>query len=198
VTSQALKDWSSDRRARIQQLLDARARVGGSGAGRRWRTEQLNWSLVLCIASEFQGFSRALHDEGAEFFVQELGHSQPAVVAVVRQALVRERRLSRGNANPGNLGADFGRFGMQFWAQMQQRYPVTKGTQVQLEALNKARNAVAHADESVIQALSDDGWPLSQLATINRFRSATDKLARAMDTVVGDHLAQYFGGKAPW
>ncbi len=54
--------WNDVSAKRIDELIHAHQRVGGVGSGRRWRTEQLNWSLILLVAAEFQRYSRSLHD----------------------------------------------------------------------------------------------------------------------------------------
>lgn len=65
MTSAALAGWQEERAERLAQLVDAHQSVGGSGPGRRVGTEQLNWALILRVASEFQGFARQLHTESA-------------------------------------------------------------------------------------------------------------------------------------
>jgi hypothetical protein len=66
VPSNAYTEWDSTRRSRFDELLDAHSEMGGKGPGRRWRTEQVNWALVVRLTGEFQGFSRDLHDEASE------------------------------------------------------------------------------------------------------------------------------------
>jgi hypothetical protein len=34
---------------------------------------------------------------------------------IVRGEFTRDRKLDKGNANPGNLGNDFNRLGLEFW-----------------------------------------------------------------------------------
>jgi hypothetical protein len=61
VTSAALRNWKTDRAAHLDRLLAARRAL--RGMNRRWVTDELNHSLILRMASEFQGFARELHDE---------------------------------------------------------------------------------------------------------------------------------------
>jgi hypothetical protein len=70
MVSAALSEWRSRRDAKLRNLLDAHIAVGGSGAGRRWATEELNHALVLRLASEFQGFCRDLHEEAVGRLVE--------------------------------------------------------------------------------------------------------------------------------
>ena len=60
--------------------------------------------------------------------------------------LVQNRKLDSGNPNPGNLGSDFNRFGLEFWDAVDQldvRNPDRRG---ELQELNVMRNAIAHHD----------------------------------------------------
>lgn len=198
MSSAALVEWQGPRQARIDELITAHARVGGVGSGRRWRTQQLNWSLVLRVAAEFQGFSRALHDEAAVYFIQEVGGLNGDLQAVLYNVVARDRLLDRGNAHPGSLGADFGRFGLDVWPTLTKRYSAASGWNEGLEQLNRARNAIAHDNTATISQLAVEGWPLSQLATVKRFRRSADRLAVGMDTVLAEHLQRLLGGPRPW
>lgn len=199
MVSDARQEWLSDRRKRIDDLLAAHATIGGTGPGRRWRTEQLNWALVLRVAAEFQGYARALHDQAVDVFVTEAAPMNTSLQGVMRLRLTEGRKLGTGNAQPGSLGSDFGRLGMQLWPELKATYgvPATLWSK-NLEALNKSRNAIAHADEPAMAELQRDGWTLSHLRTIDRFQRTTDRLTQAMDTVVSSHLVRLFGGSAPW
>ena len=85
------------------------------GPGRKWNTDQLNRSLVLAVAAEFQGFARDLHDVCVDAFVAEAAPRNAALRTVLRAQLTENRALDKWNATPGNLGADFGRFGIALW-----------------------------------------------------------------------------------
>lgn len=199
MPSGAYVQWTVLRRKHITELFDVHATVGGSGSGRRWRTQQINWAITLRIAAEFQGFSRSLHDEVVDAFAQAAAPLNMPLQSTLRALLTAGRALDRGNAHPGSLGADFGRFGMQLWPSLgaygDGRSTAWRDT---LEALNRSRNAIAHANEAEIAALANDGWTLSQLDTVRRFHRATDSLASAMDTVTSNHIERMFGGGRPW
>jgi hypothetical protein len=200
MVSAALTEWRSVRQTRIDDLLSAHASIGGTGPGRRWRTEQLNWALILRVAAEFQGFSRALHDQGVDVFVAEAAPLNAALQTTLRLRLTEGRKLGTGNAQPSALGSDFGRLGMQFWPDLSVSagaVPASRWNKT-LAALNKARNAIAHADEAGMSELESEGWKLSQLATIKRFKRTADGLTQAMDTVVSAHIVRLFGGSPPW
>jgi hypothetical protein len=134
--------------------------MGGSGPGRRWRTEQLNWALVLRLAAEFQGFARDLHDLAVDEFVAVSARGDPALTGVLRALATRGRALDRGNAHPSALGDDYGRLGLTFWDALRTADHRARSWQDDLSALIRARNAIAHADEGALIKLRDEGYPL--------------------------------------
>ena len=78
MPSAALSDWKSHRATRLDRLLAAHRTVRVANSGRRWITEELNHSLILRLAAEFQGFARQLHDETSEVLVAALAPDDPA------------------------------------------------------------------------------------------------------------------------
>lgn len=198
MSSAALTDWQSVRRARVAELLDAHRQVGGAGPGRRWTTQQINRSLVLSLAGEFQGFCRHLHDLAVEHFVAESSVGNHALANVQRALLTSNRDLDRGNANPGNLGKDFGRFGLVLWDTIKLVEPNSgPGWNSGLAALNEARNAIAHAQDGPLVVLRSRGYPII-MKTINTWRRSLDGLALTMDDVVADYLDGLFSTGRPW
>ncbi len=155
--------------------------------------------MTLSIAAEWQGFCRDLHDLATDYFVQQAGLLNGHLQAVLTARMTDSRDLDRGNAHAGALGRDFGRFGLQLWPELKKKCPGRAGAWNQhLEALNGARNAIAHANDSEILALAQKGYPLSQLATIRKFRRAVVSLAPQVDDVVGEHLGSLFQQPKPW
>lgn len=197
VPSTALARWRAERAARLDELLAAHATVGGAGPGRRWWTEQLNRSLVLLLAAEFQGFARELHELGASTFASWAAAGNAALGRVIEARLTEGRQLDRGNAQPGSLGSDFGRLGMDLWPAMAVRNAATACRQVHLDTLNEARNAIAHADEARLTALRGEGSALT-LRTFWRWRRSLNGLAGTLDVEVASHLSRLFGRRAPW
>jgi len=197
VPSDAYRVWSTGRQARIDELLAAHAAVEGIGPGRRWRTSQLNWALTLRVAGEFQGFARDLHTLAVDHFVASVAGSNTTLANVLRVRLTGNRQLDRGNAQPGSLGADFGLLGMKLWDLLEAADPWTVQRRVNLEKLNEARNAVAHANEAERAKIAQAGYPM-QLPTIRRWRRTLDGLARTMDDVVSDYLDGLLGAGKPW
>jgi hypothetical protein len=113
VTSAALSEWKTDRAVRLNRLVAAHRTV--RGVNRRWITDELNHSLILRLASEFQGFARALHEEASQAVVAALIPNDPDRQDALLAAFLTGRRLSSGNAEPEALRRDFGRFGLSLW-----------------------------------------------------------------------------------
>jgi hypothetical protein len=197
VPSVAHQTWCGQRQHRIDQLLQAHKTLGGSGPGRRWRTEQVNWALTLRLAGEFQGFARDLHDLAVDHFVGVVAKANPLLANVLRARVTGNRQLDKGNAHPGSLGADFALLGMTLWAALETANPRALVWNRELTALNEARNAIAHAEEGRLIALRADGYPIT-LETIRRWKRALDALAGTMDDVVSDYLDILLGAGRPW
>lgn len=197
MPSAALVEWTGPRAAMLDELHEVHATVGGTGPGRRWRTQQINWAIILRLAGEFQGFSRDLHTICADHFADWSSGTNPAAQRVVAASLTFNRQLDRGNAQPASLGSDFGRFGVDFWTALSIRNSLTASRQRHLQRLADARNAITHSRPAELQALAADGYPAT-MPTIRRWRRALTELASTMDEVMADHLATLFGRHRPW
>lgn len=98
----------------------------------------------MLLSSQFQGYCRDLHSEAVDFVVANVTPS--SLANVVRSTLLQGRKLDHGNPNPGNLGSDFGRLGMQLWPSVHAVDRRNVRRQMELENLNTWRNAIAHQD----------------------------------------------------
>lgn len=116
MPSPALTAWSTSSAAALSQLEAAHAAVGGTRAGRRTNTLQLNYAYVLLLCAHFQAYCRGLHTDAAQLLVERI---DPGIAAVVDANLTFARQLDRGNAQPSALGADFNRLDLEFWAVVQ-------------------------------------------------------------------------------
>jgi hypothetical protein len=197
VPSVAYQTWHSHRQGRVDQLLQAHQEIRGSGRGRRWRTEQLNWALTLRLAGEFQGYARELLDLAIDHFVDVAAQGNPDLANVLRTRMTQGRKLDRGNANPGSLEEDFGRLGMTFWPTLEAEHYRAGVWKRNLGALNEARNAIAHAEEAKLVRLRQEGFPIT-LQTIGRWKRSLDGLVETMDDVVSDYLDLLLGAGRPW
>jgi hypothetical protein len=141
VPSTALDGWRGARSDRLDELVAAHGRVGGTAAGRRTDTEQINWALILRLSAEFQGFVRDLHTLGAEQFSQWTAPADPRLASLIANLLTEGLTLDRGNAAPGAIGEAFNRFGLYWWPALRRRDRRTADRHAQLLRLNRARNA---------------------------------------------------------
>jgi len=197
VPSTALATWRADRQQRLDELLAAHQTVGGAGPGRRWRTRELNWALTLRLAGEFQGFARDLHDLAVDFFVDVVSGGNVDLADVLRERTTTNRQLDRGNAQPGSLGSDFALLGLPLWPALQHADSRASDWGPSLERLNRARNAIAHADADTLDLLRRQGHPVT-LAAVRAWRRDLDRLAVTMDDVVSAYLDRLLGHGRPW
>jgi hypothetical protein len=189
MPSQALRCWLDERARSLDEIEHAHRRVGGSARGRRRRTQQLNYAYVVLLSSQFQGFCRELHDECGRFLVQSI--RPVGFQRAVRSMLTQNRRLDSGNPNPGNLGSDFQRFGLEFWNAVDQldvRNPDRRG---ELQELNAMRNAIAHHDPRILAVRR------LRLRKVKEWRRVCDNLAPYFDEVLRAHL-ESLTSVSPW
>jgi hypothetical protein len=111
----------------------------------------------------------------------------------VRNALIEGRKLDKGNPNPGNIGADFNRFGLPFWDEVKNLDVRNVGRRNHLTDLNKWRNAIAHQDFDP-RVL---GATVLRIATVREWRSACTQLANGFDEAMFSHFLA-INGDSPW
>jgi HEPN superfamily RiboL-PSP-like protein len=150
---------------------------------------QLNYSYTLLLVAHFQGFCRDLHTEVATYLANWLTAS--SFQGSLQVLFLSNRKLDTGNPNPGNLGADFNRFGLDFWGEVTALSTRNSLRQQRLMDLNNWRNAIAHHDFSRV------GRRSLRLATVRQWRSACDRLALSFDRVLFSYL-QRETAAAPW
>ena len=109
--------------------------------------------------------------------------------ASVRELLTQRLQLTHGNAQPGSIGADFGRFGVDFWTEVKRNSNRNEARKTLLEDLNGWRNAIAHQDLG--------GRGTLHLTRVKQWRRACQGLAKSFDEVVRHHL-QTLTGTSPW
>lgn len=161
--SKALTKWNGPRCQGLDRLKSAHSAVATGTPGRQWLTEELNHAIIIRLSAEFQGFARDLHTEAVQGLFTPTTISAPAVQSLVIPAVLQGRTLDRGNPSPGNLGTDFQRLGMQLWPTMRNEYRRARRWNETLEALNVARNALAHQDDD----------KLAEVMRQNRLNQAT-------------------------
>ena len=192
MSSHSLTTWQTDRAESLDEIEAAHRAVGGSLRGRRYATQQINRAYALLLSSQFQGFCRDLHSEA----VWHLARSIPStgLATIVREEFFQSRKLDRGNPNPGNIGADFNRLGVDFWQRALSHDPQNEDRRALLVRLNDWRNAIAHQDFDPAKL---GGTLTLRLADVREWRKACHGLVISMDEVIRDYLHQTTG-TSPW
>jgi hypothetical protein len=104
---------------------------------------------------------------------------------MLRTVLVRDKKLDKGNPNPGNLGADFGKLGLVFWTAVRADFHQNDRRQELLEELNEWRNAIAHQDFDPAKL---GGTTILHLKAVRQWRRSLNRLALSFDNVMRDHI----------
>lgn len=185
--------WATSRANALDEIALAHAAVGGPGRGRRYVTQQVNQAYAVLLASQFQGFCRDLHSESVGYLITAIA-PPPPLRLLVQAEFTRGRQLDRGNAQASSLGADFGRLGINFWAEVDNHDPRNGTRRGLLEVLNTWRNAIAHQDFDPAKL---GGTMTLRLAQVQRWRAVCRRLAQSFDEVMRNHL-QALTGAPPW
>jgi hypothetical protein len=193
MPSSSLQHWFAERSAALADLETAHRSVRGSGPGARAAAQQINQAYTMQLSAQFQGFCRDLHSEWARCLVRPV--AAPDLREMLWDNLVFGRRLDRGNPNPGNIGADFGRFNLAFWSLVDADRPENATRRAALDEVNEWRNAIAHQDFST--SMLRAGRPNLALTQVRLWRKPCDGLVRSFDEVLRDHL-RVFTSSAPW
>ena len=192
MASSSLARWRTSRAQQLDEIEAAHAAVGGTKRGRRWATREVNHAYTVMISSQFQGFCRDLHSESIDYIVSSV---RPASLQnVLRAEFTLDRKLDRGNPNPGNVGSDYGRLGVSLWPRARARDSRTSIRMDRLEELSAWRNAIAHQDFAPKQPLEP---ATITLKTVKQWRRSCNGLAGTFDRVMSAHVAK-FTGTAPW
>lgn len=192
MASAALKKWQDERAKSLDEIAKAHVGIGGSKRGRRFATEQINRAYTVLLSSEFQAFCRDLHTECVTYISDS---AQPInLKQVLKAEFLLNRTLDRGNPNPGNIGKDFNRFGLNFWDVIKKRYAWNTTRHDSLNQLNHIRNAIAHNDFTNKEL---NGKTSVVLRDVQSWRNTCDQLAKEFDIVMKNHL-KTLTGTAPW
>lgn len=189
MPSNSLTRWRGERTAALEEIENAHAMVGGTGRGRRYATQQINYAYAALLSSQFQGFCRDLHTECVDHVIAV---TPAALQTLTRTALLWNRAVDRGNPNPGNIGQDYNRLGLLFWPALRARDAQNERRQQLLQELIDWRNAIVHQDFGPV-----GGNPTLHLARVRAWRRAANALADAFEGTMYDHLTPLLG-RAPW
>jgi hypothetical protein len=113
---------------------------------------------------------------------------------LLRTELLRNRSLLRGNPNPGAIGSDFNRLGIDSWPDVYALNARNERRRELLQELIDWRNAVAHQD---FDPVAHGGDPTLHLPRIRAWRRAVNTLARSFDRAMYNYLGTLLGN-APW
>ena len=111
----------------------------------------------------------------------------------IRSMFQAYRKLDSGNPGPGNIGVDFGRFGIEIWDETFAIDPLGRDRQKSLATLLLWRNAIVHQDFRDTRL----GTKVLRLALVRSWRRACDILANSFDAVMANHIRS-ITGQAPW
>lgn len=193
MPSLSYRRWVTMRSRALEEIAQAHTAVGGTARGRRYTTQQINRAYAVLLASHFQGFCRDLHSECVDHVLSVL--APPSALRVLMWAeFTRGRQLNRGNAQPGSLGADFGRLGFDLWQELESHDAAARAWKAHLDLLNEWRNAIAHQDFTSPRL---GGIINLRLAQVRQWRASCRRLAQAMDAVMNRHM-QILTGTSPW
>jgi hypothetical protein len=189
MPSQSLQQWLTVRTNELDEMENAHRSIGGIHRGRRYATRQVNHAYTVLLSSQFQGFCRDLHTECSGIIVASI--QPPTLRPFMEEGFLRDRKLDKGNPNPGNIGSDYDRFAVTLWADLYALNPRNRERRVALEELNDWRNAISHQD------FTRTGVSTIQLPKVRSWRAACSNLAYSMDTVLRLHLSRTLG-TVPW
>ena len=187
MPSISLQAWQESSRLKLNEIVEAHRALRGTGSGRRYATEHLSNAYAVLLSSHFQLFCRDLHSECAQHIVQQL---PTALQNVLRGELGNFRKLDRGNANSGNIDADFTRLGLRIWVRVNALDRRNEARRQLLDELNKWRNAIAHQNFDPARFGSRTTLRLSQ---VEAWRRECNQLARAFDEVTRAYLETLLG-----
>jgi hypothetical protein len=111
--------------------------------------------------------------------------------AGLRITLELGRKLDVGNPNPGNIGSDFGRFGLKLWDEVYKVDARNRTRRNSLQSLNEWRNTIAHQDSAILTT-----QPL-HLRRVTDWRRVCENLAHGFDEVMRIHIGS-ITGSSPW
>jgi hypothetical protein len=148
------------------------------------------------MVADFQAFARDLHDLAASAIV-DLSGVDARYRGVLVGAATEGRLVDRGNAGLRALQLDYRRLGIaDLGNQLAQRDPAWQDDRAAYEQLIDLRNAIAHGNQRQLDKLRYD-HVLDTRNWAQTRRPALNRIARALDRLVWDHLSGVYG-QDPW
>src|SRR6267378_4090028 len=183
MPSLAFQSWVSSRAVALDDIESAHRALRGSRPGVRAATQQVNQALAVMLSAQFQAFCRELHTECVDHLLA--GVLDPRLRALARVSLLLGRKLDRGNPNPGNIGSDYERLGITFWASVTAYRSQNTARRASLQDLNEWRNAIVHQDFAA--GMLRGGRASLTLVQVQAWRRACEGLGNSFDEVMRLH-----------
>ncbi len=192
MPSNALLAWQTDRVPRLTNVEADCLHLVALHPTAPNRVQEYIRAYAVLLSAEFQGFCRDLHTECADALVAAV--SPMGTQMVLRLACLSGRKLDTGNPSPSNLGADFARFGFDFWTAVLAADPAHAARRHRLAELNAWRNAIAHHDYDPAEL---GGTTTLTVPQVQGWRAHCDAFAVTFDAILRNHL-QTTTGVGPW
>lgn len=201
TASPARTTWLVDRRDELRAIEEAHRRVAQAspGPGRPLSRggDQIARAFIVRLYAEFQGFARDLHDL-AVLALLDGSRIPPGHQLPVMRAVVDGRRLDRGNAGLRELTQDFRRIGLEdlgtHLAALNARHASDRS---RYDRLTRLRNALAHGNDLQLAELATAGVRPT-LTEGRRTLPALNRIARALDRAVWNHVSDRYPAIEPW
>lgn len=200
MVSHALDEWEVDRKAEIRLARELAVKSPAELPAQSASNILLASYIRVCVA-EFQAFCAALYGEAVESVRTVLDRAvSPALRDQLVNQLHTQTALARGNPTHDNLRRDFDRLGPDL--RKRRLVAVGPATDADLAVLDdhlmKVRNDLVHGGERFPSVESADGEShLVTIADVDDWLRALDRIARTMDSVVGENLSRPLG-RRPW
>jgi RiboL-PSP-HEPN len=191
MPSDALLAWQNERMPRLQNIEADCLHLEALHLADPGRVQEYIRCYAVLLSAEFQAFCRDLHDQCAEKIVEPVNRID--LQNVLLSECVYGRKLDTGNPTEGNLGADFNRYGLEFWKAVLAIDPGHATRKSRLGTLSDWRNAIAHHYYDPVKL----GGTTLSIVQVTDWRTDCDALANAFDIVAGNHLLA-ITGILPW
>jgi hypothetical protein len=211
MASESFKSFQNNISRQLDRLRDVHGTLTKGKAGRplsKLATQQVIDAYIVLLSGVFQLYCRDVYQEALDVLVGHVG--LPRLEAALYRNFQWGLELESRNAQPGSLGSDFGRLGMDLWTRLYSIDRRNRGRKAKLDALNVWRNAIAHQNFD-FETVSADGPKADRdraakagatkrtLSQAMDWRAAMSGLAADIDRSVSAHLTWMLRlPAAPW
>jgi hypothetical protein len=192
MPSNALDLWRTDRTFRLDNVEADCLHLVSMYPADPDRVQEYIRAYAVLVSGEFQAFCRDLHDHCSDKLVASV--TPMSLQTVLLSQCRYGRKLDTGNPSPSNLGADFNRFGFDFWAAVLAADPAHMARRHRLAEFNAWRNPIAHHKYDPSEL---GGTTTLTIPQVQGWRADCDAFALTFDAVMFAQL-QTVTGVAPW